>query len=321
MDSLIFDANQTEDLVRSTNPATGAVYRTTVGPKYYQYWDKLPKGTQVVSTLNLGNLTYEVARDLALASLQYAPTERILGLELGNEPNSYWNTTGANGGAQGYVNLWKNWTSMIDNEVNGYLGSKSASLPQRRWWASSATTDDTAVNLRPVSIIPDGVNSNGNIAEYSIHNYQWSTCDPNRTEIATIPNILNISAFGEYADTAIMPSGTAAVNAGNEWLIGEVRHTLKYVERQSLTILLFRAVQLDQLLRQGKRNRHGRASALAPNHNARLRSAQRKRNIPAPRRHPGATIEQSGEQRQHGGWQAFVLRVRLCLSDQHYCAR
>lgn len=223
-DSLVFNETQTEDLIRTTNNDTGAVYRTTVGPNYFRSWSNLPNGTQVVSTLNLGNQSYEIARDLAIGSVKYAETGRILAFELGNEPNSYWEPTGPNAGTTGYVAEWKNWTTHIDSEVDSFLKANKTSdqVDHRRWWASSSTTDDTTVKLTPAAIIPAGIDTpQGNIEDYSIHNYQYSTCDPARLELATIPNVLNITAFYAYADDLVMPSGRAALQAGRKWIIGE----------------------------------------------------------------------------------------------------
>jgi len=86
MDSMIFDPSA-GDLVRTTN-AAGGVYRTTVGPAYYQSWSNFPYGTKFVSTLNFGNNSLDVARDMAVASVRYQQ-DKIGYFELGNEPTNY----------------------------------------------------------------------------------------------------------------------------------------------------------------------------------------------------------------------------------------
>lgn len=81
MDSMIFDP-EGGDVVRTTN-AEGGVYRTTVGPAYYQSWSNFPNGTQFTSTLNFGNDSLDIARDMAVASVKYQE-DKVGFFELGN---------------------------------------------------------------------------------------------------------------------------------------------------------------------------------------------------------------------------------------------
>jgi hypothetical protein len=81
MDSMIFDPSA-GDPVRTTS-STGGVYRTTVGPAYYQSWDNFPEGTKFTSTLNFGNDSLKIARDLAVASVRYQ-RDKVEFFELGN---------------------------------------------------------------------------------------------------------------------------------------------------------------------------------------------------------------------------------------------
>ncbi|GAB1738351.1 hypothetical protein NU219Hw_g3162t1 [Hortaea werneckii] len=218
MDSMIFDPSA-GDPVRTTSP-DGGIYRTTVGPAYYESWSNFPNGTKFVSTLNFGNNSYEIARDMAVASVKYQPN-LVEYFELGNEPTNYdearWNDSTA-----AYVAQWKNWTSSIDAAVDETLGAaRAAELGSERWWASSATTDKTGLKVRPVDLIPAGVDSANQVAEYSIHSYAFSTCDPERAALATTENILNHTGLALYADEEIYPSARAALDAGNPWVIGE----------------------------------------------------------------------------------------------------
>ncbi|KAK3062746.1 hypothetical protein LTS18_003443 [Coniosporium uncinatum] len=183
MDSMIFDPSA-GDLVRTTN-AAGGVYRTTVGPAYYQSWSNFPYGTKFVSTLNFGNNSLDVARDMAVAS------------------------------------QWKQWTAAIDLAVNQESSSAAKQYGNYRWWASSATTDVTGLNIRPADLIPAGIDSANRVAEYSIHSYAFATCDPARAALATIPNILNHTELTRYADEEIVPSAQAALDSGKPWVIGE----------------------------------------------------------------------------------------------------
>ncbi|KAL6708055.1 hypothetical protein ACN47E_003489 [Coniothyrium glycines] len=214
MDSMIFDP-AAGDPKRTTSP-TGGVYRTTVGPNYYKSWDNFPEGTRFISTLNFGNESLEIAEGLAVASVKYQG-DKISYFELGNEPTNYkksrWNYSTA-----AYVAQWKQYTRAIDAAVNA---TNKTSLPSERWWASSATTDDSGLEVRPVALIPAGVNSQDQVGIYSIHSYAFSTCDPKRAALATIANILNHTELTRYCDEEIYPSAKAALDAGNHWNIGE----------------------------------------------------------------------------------------------------
>ncbi|KAK6365895.1 hypothetical protein LTS17_010861 [Exophiala oligosperma] len=218
MDSMIFDASA-GDPVRTTSPS-GGVYRTTVGPNYFHSWSNFPNGTKFVSTLNFGNDSLDIALDMALASVMYQQ-DKVEYFELGNEPTNYPSTRWDNSTAA-YVQQWKQWTGQIDAAVNHTLGAENASrLGGDRWWASSATTDKSGLNVRPADIIPAGVDSADQVAEYSIHSYAFSTCDPARAALATTQNILNHTELTTYADEEIYPSAKAALDSGKPWVIGE----------------------------------------------------------------------------------------------------
>ncbi|KAJ5021747.1 glycoside hydrolase [Bipolaris maydis] len=192
---MIFDPNG-GDVVRTTSP-TGGVWRTTVGPGYYK------------SCL-------EIATGLAVASLTYQP-DKVAYLELGNEPTNY-NRNRWNLSTQAYVKQWKEYTASIDTAVNTL---NTSTLPQDRWWASSATTDNSGLEVRPAALIPAGINSAHQVNTYSIHSYAFSTCDPKRAALATIKNILNHTELTRYCDSEIYPSALAALNANSSWSIGE----------------------------------------------------------------------------------------------------
>ncbi|EPQ28462.1 uncharacterized protein PFL1_03765 [Pseudozyma flocculosa PF-1] len=209
MDSMIFDPAATKSAVRTTN-AKGGVYRTTIGPSFYKAWDNFPEGTGFVSTLNFGNDSYDIARDLAAASHRYQ-RDKIRHFELGNEPTNYVSTRWQNK-TDAYVAQWKDWTGRIDAELDN---------PKRSWWASSATTDKTGLEVRPAALIPAGIDDQKQVGQYSIHSYAFATCDPKRDALATIPNILNHTHLLEYADVEIYPSAKAALDEGNQWIVGE----------------------------------------------------------------------------------------------------
>lgn len=209
MDSMIFSADA-GDPVRTTNPS-GGVYRTTVGPAYYESWSNFPNGTEFVSTLNFGNDSLDIATGLAAASVRYQ-RDKISYFELGNEPTNYPPSRWANS-TRNYIAQWQDWTAAVDTATR----NASAGL----WWASSATTDETPLHVRPADLIPLGIDSTHQVAQYSIHSYAFATCDPARAALATTRNLLNHSGLATYADTEISPSAHAALAAGSRWIVGE----------------------------------------------------------------------------------------------------
>lgn len=220
MDSMIFSPTAGNP-VRTTSP-NGGIYRTTVGPAYYKSWSNFPNGTKFTSTLNFGNDSLPIALNMAVASVKYQP-DLVEFLELGNEPNEYgsaysrWDDQTIE-----YVRQWQNWTLQIDAAVNKTLGQKAAtSLGGARWWASSSTTDSTGIALEPVNLIPDGIDSHDQVGQYSIHSYQFDTCNPYDASLATVQHVLNHTLLVSYADEEIVPSALAALNSGRPWIIGE----------------------------------------------------------------------------------------------------
>jgi hypothetical protein len=210
MDSMIFDPDLKLSAVRTEN-GKGGIYRTTIGPAFYEQWNNFPEGTTFVSTLNFGNNSLDVARGLAVASFKLQ-RDKIAYYELGNEPTNYpasrWQRS-----TEAYVTQWRTFTGQIDKAVDGDS--------HRKWWASSATTDVTGMKVRPIDLIPAGVNATGQVGQYSIHSYAFATCDTARERLATIANILNHTNLLRYADQEIYPSAKAALDVGAQWVIGE----------------------------------------------------------------------------------------------------
>ncbi|SPO26603.1 uncharacterized protein UTRI_10148 [Ustilago trichophora] len=221
MDSMMFDPSA-GDPVRITSKS-GGVYRTTVGPNYYKSWSHFPEQLKFVSTLNFGNDSLAIAQGMAEASVKYQPG-RVEYMELGNEPTNYaksrWHRS-----TDAYVAQWKKWTLAIDAAIDGVKSRDAKNKVElgkkQRWWASSATTDQSGLRVRPVDIIPAGIDSAHTVAQYSIHSYPFATCDAARAKLATLDNILNHTGLVKYADHEIMPSAEAALRSGRPWVIGE----------------------------------------------------------------------------------------------------
>jgi len=211
MDSMTYDANQKLSAVRTEN-GRGGIYRTTIGPAFYQQWNNFPPGTSFVSTLNFGNNSVEIASRLAAASHRLQ-SDKIVFYELGNEPTNY-PSSRWRGSTAAYVADWKAFTEKID-------AGATQGASHGRWWASSATTDVTSLRVRPADLIPAGINSTSQVAQYSIHSYAFATCDPARERRATIANILNHTDLLRYADVEIYPSARAALESNASWAVGE----------------------------------------------------------------------------------------------------
>ncbi|ETS82157.1 hypothetical protein PFICI_07159 [Pestalotiopsis fici W106-1] len=217
MDSMIFDSNG-GDPVRTMGTA-GEVYRTTVGPAYYESWANFPDEVLFISTLNFGNDSLQIAQDLAVASVKYQ-AERVKSFELGNEPNWY-PSTRWNYSTDNYVSQWKNWTASIDQAIDTAAEEENIAFPDTRWVASSATTDDASIQIRPVNIIPAGIDSENQVQQYSIHSYVYNTCSAAGAAISTIENLLNHTRIITFAVERVLPSATAALESGKQWIMGE----------------------------------------------------------------------------------------------------
>ncbi|KAM7195553.1 beta-glucuronidase [Naviculisporaceae sp. PSN 640] len=210
MDSMIYNASQSASVVRTEN-GKGGIYRTTVGPNFYRQWSNFPSGTKFTAPLNFGNASITIAIELARAAFSLQ-RDKILFYELGNEPTNY-PSSRWRGSTEAYIAEWLRYT--------GNIGVSISSHSVGKWWASSATTDNTSLKVRPADLIPLGINRTGNVAQYSIHSYAFATCDPARERRATIENILNHTDLVRYADTEIYPSARAAMNVNATWAIGE----------------------------------------------------------------------------------------------------
>jgi hypothetical protein len=77
----------------------------------------------------------------------------------------------------------QNWTSALRQNL---------SLPAHDFVAGGFAEDPTsAAPMTTVSIINDGIESTNAVKVYAQHTYQYSTCDPKRNAIATLPNLVN----------------------------------------------------------------------------------------------------------------------------------
>jgi hypothetical protein len=78
---------------------------------------------------------------------------------------------------------FEGWTSVL---------RRNLSLPADRFVAGGFVEDPTpAAPMTTVSIIEEGVELTNAVKVFSQHTYQYSTCDPPRNAIATLPHLVD----------------------------------------------------------------------------------------------------------------------------------
>ncbi|KAJ7172218.1 hypothetical protein C8R46DRAFT_947166 [Mycena filopes] len=218
-DSSIFDPTAGSPL-RTTDNTTGAIYRTTWGPAFYESFSAFPSGTRFTVPLNFGNDSFEIASAEARAAVEYTEDweQRIWAFELGNEAGNYKATQRnlTTWGPAAYVVEWKNWTSSINSFLPQPL--------RTRWWAGSdgITPALVTVALQTEDLIARGLNDAEPpiVREFSQHMYAYSACKPASAAVATVPNIhnhTNITAFVGLLGAKV----TAARKNGSDLVVGE----------------------------------------------------------------------------------------------------
>ncbi|KAJ6525730.1 hypothetical protein B0H19DRAFT_589203 [Mycena capillaripes] len=203
---------------RATDNATGAIYRTTWGPAFYQSFSAFPKGTRFTVPLNFGNDSFGIASEQAAAAVEYIHNreERIWAFELGNEAGNYKATQRdlSTWGPAAYVVEWKNWTSAINAALPAPL--------RARWWAGSDGITPAAVTvaLQTEDLIARGIDDPPIVREFSQHMYAYSACKPASAAVATVPNIHNHTNITAFVGL-LGPKVVAARNAGSDLVVGE----------------------------------------------------------------------------------------------------
>ncbi|KZT29970.1 glycoside hydrolase family 79 protein [Neolentinus lepideus HHB14362 ss-1] len=192
---------------------SGGIWRTTYGPAYYESLSVFPISSKIVVDVNLGNNTVQFARDEIQAAVRYIGWDRIRALELGNEPDHFaGGSRPSTWASSDYTAQFLGWTSVL---------SRNLSLPHDIFQAGSFAEDPTSTApMTTVSIIEEGVDSTGAIKIFSQHTYQYSTCDPARDAIATLPNLINHQNITAYLDLW-KPQIAAAHAVGKEFVVGE----------------------------------------------------------------------------------------------------
>ncbi|EKM58316.1 glycoside hydrolase family 79 protein [Phanerochaete carnosa HHB-10118-sp] len=193
--------------------SSGGIYRTTFGPALYESLLVFPNSTKFVVTVNMGNDTILIARDEIAAAVEYIGWDRIRAIELGNEADHYAGSSRPSGWASSdYTAQFLGWTSVL---------SRNLSLPPHIFQAGGFADDPTpSALMTTVDIINEGVDTTRVIELFAQHTYQYSTCDPVRNAIATLPNLINHQNITAYLDLW-KPQIAAAKSRGKDFVVGE----------------------------------------------------------------------------------------------------
>ncbi|KDR76300.1 hypothetical protein GALMADRAFT_247654 [Galerina marginata CBS 339.88] len=174
--------------------STGALHNTTIGPQFWKSVGLLPKGTNIIMNLDLHDLKYEGALSMAKAAVEGLVSGQLTAFEIGNEPDHYLAFT-----PQNYTSIWATWAKNISTALN--IKSPEfqigATVEDPIW---PYDTPGASSALDCVSALAAGSNNNHVVKSCSEHTYQYSVCDPPRTAVATLPNLVNHTRLAEYLD-------------------------------------------------------------------------------------------------------------------------
>ncbi|KAF8907380.1 glycoside hydrolase family 79 protein [Gymnopilus junonius] len=215
-DSTYWNASQSAALSNFIDSA-GALHNTTIGPQFWKSVGLLPHGTKITMTLDLHDLNYEDALLMAKATFEGLVPGQLFAFEIGNEPDQYQVPFTP----QSYTAVWATWAKNISTA----LGIKSpefqlgATVIDPIW---PYDTPGASSALDCVSALAAGAD-NGHVAKTcSEHTYQYSVCDPARTAVATLPNLVNHTRLAEYLDLWQPRIGAVRQQLGDDaFVIGE----------------------------------------------------------------------------------------------------
>ncbi|VDB95700.1 unnamed protein product [Peniophora sp. CBMAI 1063] len=245
IDSSKFDPNQTEIVVLDES-ATGGIYTTTFGPALYEALNVWPNSSKIVVSSNLGNNTVTIARDELAAGIEHLGWDRIRSLELGNEPDHYGGGSRVSGWSSAdYTAQFLGWTSFLTHNL---------SLPEDAFQACSFAEDPiNGEDFTTSNVIDEGILGTNAVRLFNQHMYQYSTCDPARNAIATLPNLVNHTNITSYVNEFV-PQVQAAAAVGKEFAIGEFS-SVSCSGKQNVTDTYGQALWLaDTILYSASRN-------------------------------------------------------------------
>ncbi|KAH7873854.1 glycoside hydrolase family 79 protein [Lentinula edodes] len=173
---------------------TEALINTTIG---WEFWNAarelLPEGTQITVNLNLESLNFTGALAVAESAVQGLPNQ-VAAFKIGNEPDHYFSFT-----AKNYSNIWEPWSKNISSALNFTTPKfQLAATADDPLWPYNTIAADAQLDC--VSALAAGVDDANTVEWCSEHTYQYSVCDPTRTAIATLPNLVNHTRLAQYLD-------------------------------------------------------------------------------------------------------------------------
>ncbi|KAJ7227110.1 glycoside hydrolase family 79 protein [Mycena pura] len=174
----------------------GTLFNTTIGPKFWEAAaNLLPKDTKITMTLDLHDFNFTGALSVAESAMAGLSPGQLEAFEIGNEPDQYSPSLSA----ATYDAVWEPWSKNISEALGikkpMFQIAATAIDPLFPFNAPGARSQ-----LDCVSALAAGANSDGTVKLCSEHTYQYSVCDPVRTAVATLPNLVNHTRLAMYLD-------------------------------------------------------------------------------------------------------------------------
>ncbi|KAJ3838321.1 glycoside hydrolase family 79 protein [Lentinula raphanica] len=173
---------------------SGALINTTIGPEFWNAArELLPADTQITVNLNLESLNYTGALAVAQSAVQ-GLSDQVAAFEIGNEPDHYLSFT-----PESYSDVWEPWSQNITSALNLTTPRfQLAATADDPLWPYNTPAADAQLDC--VSALAAGVDNASTVEWCSEHTYQYSVCDPTRTAVATLSNLVNHTRLAMYLD-------------------------------------------------------------------------------------------------------------------------
>ncbi|KAF7312337.1 Glycoside hydrolase family 79 protein [Mycena indigotica] len=167
--------------------SSGTLFNSTIGPEFWEAARSLlPKDTKVTVNLDLHNFNYTGALAVAQSAISGLDAGQLIAFEIGNEPDHYSPSLSAAKYDATWVPWSKNITEALGFSEPMFQIAATAEDPLWPYTASGASSQ-----LDCVSALAAGASSAGTVKSCSEHTYQYSVCDPTRTAVATLPNLVS----------------------------------------------------------------------------------------------------------------------------------
>ncbi|KAF8896256.1 hypothetical protein BD779DRAFT_1668080 [Infundibulicybe gibba] len=192
-DSTYWDPNLNTSLFNFIDK-NGALQNTTIGPGFWDSVKLLPDGTKVTMNLDLQDLNFQGALDVATSAINGLHPGQLSAFEIGNEPDHYLSFTPAS-----YTAVWAPWAKNISLALRLKEPTfRIAATVEDPLWPYDAPGAKSQLDC--VSALAAGANQARVVGSCSEHTYQYSVCDPPRIAVATLPNLVNHTRLAQYLD-------------------------------------------------------------------------------------------------------------------------